>query len=237
MTAPSDLLALGLQHHRAGDLVQAEVFYRRLLDAEPASADAWHLLGVIATHRGQPEIAVGLIERGLAQRPDDAGFLLNLGVAQQALGRAADATESFRKAVERKPDFAEAHNNLANVLHLQGKTDEAVGHWRRALELRPDYAEAHQNLAGVLLERRDHIPPAYGPPPRVFNPAEIPNDLWISDWWITRQFRRFGRRGGRIIIIQNPPGRNSPAIPPIGPGIEIPLGPAPKPPQPPQPPR
>jgi protein O-GlcNAc transferase len=155
MTPPSDLLNLGLQHHRAGHVVQAETLYQRLLEVDPGNADALHLLGVIATHRGQPDVALGLIEHALALRPRDPGFLLNLGVAQHALGRPVNAAASFRKALEHNPRFAEAHNNLANVLHTEGQTDQALDHWRQALELRPDYVEAHQNLAGAYLSRRD----------------------------------------------------------------------------------
>ena len=45
----ADLLSEGLAHHQAGRLVEAEVYYWRILAVTPAYADALHLLGVIAS--------------------------------------------------------------------------------------------------------------------------------------------------------------------------------------------
>src|SRR5438105_8307809 len=99
MTAPSDPVAQALAHHRAGELGRAEALYRAALERDPGSADAWHLLGVLFTGRGQPHLALDHIGRALELRPGDAGFLLNYGVALQALGRVAEAEASFRATV------------------------------------------------------------------------------------------------------------------------------------------
>src|SRR5262245_18497472 len=89
MSSVSDLVALA--HHRAGDLDRAEALYRQALERDPSSADAWHLLGVLATGRGRPDAALECIGRALTLRPGDAGFLLNQGVALQALRRLPEA--------------------------------------------------------------------------------------------------------------------------------------------------
>ena len=39
--------------HRQGQLDQAELIYRHILDETPRHADALHLLGVVAHQRGQ----------------------------------------------------------------------------------------------------------------------------------------------------------------------------------------
>jgi predicted O-linked N-acetylglucosamine transferase (SPINDLY family) len=155
MTAVPDPVALALAHHRAGDLDGAEPLYRQALEINPTNADAWELLGVLFTGRGRPDLAVAHIGRALGLRPGDAGFLLNHGVALQALGRLTEAEVSFRAAVAANSEFPEGHNNLANALHALGRHDEALGHWRRALTLRPDYPEARQNLALALADGGD----------------------------------------------------------------------------------
>jgi Flp pilus assembly protein TadD len=48
----ANLLAVGLKHHQAGRLAEAEASYRRLLAAHPNHADALHLLGIVALRRG-----------------------------------------------------------------------------------------------------------------------------------------------------------------------------------------
>src|SRR5262249_21447545 len=91
MPTPAEWLNRGLACHRAGDLDGAESFYRQVLQIDPDHAAAWHLLGVVATHRGRPEQALELIGRALARAPREGAFHLNLGVAYQALGRMEEA--------------------------------------------------------------------------------------------------------------------------------------------------
>jgi predicted O-linked N-acetylglucosamine transferase (SPINDLY family) len=88
-----------------------------------------------------------------ASDPRAAGFLLDQGLALQAMGRLPEAEASFRAALAANPDFPEAHNSLAITLHALGRPEEALGHWRRALAVRPDDLAARQNLAIALTER------------------------------------------------------------------------------------
>ncbi len=71
-------LAAAMALHRAGRLDQAEAAYRAMLDPHPGHSDALHLLGVIASQRGQFEQAIELISRALASAPDNVHFLVNL---------------------------------------------------------------------------------------------------------------------------------------------------------------
>jgi Flp pilus assembly protein TadD len=108
--------ALGLGHHRAGDLDAAERCYQAALAANPNHANAWHLLGLIACHCGRHDLALQHINHALKLKPNEPGFLLNLGVTFQALGRTAEAAEAFRQALDVKPDFVEAlHCAESNV--------------------------------------------------------------------------------------------------------------------------
>ncbi|HEX6508018.1 MAG TPA: tetratricopeptide repeat protein, partial [Chloroflexota bacterium] len=75
----------------------------------------------------------------------------NLGVALRALGKPAEAAESFREAIALKPDYLEAYNGLGAVLGERGEQDEAVTSLRQAVALNPDYAEAHSNLGLTLM--------------------------------------------------------------------------------------
>src|SRR5690348_14255326 len=80
-------LARGLEHHQAGRLVEAEATYRRVLVAEPANADALHLLGVLANHVGQHAAAIELISQAIQIASKAAAYHGSLGVAYQSLGR------------------------------------------------------------------------------------------------------------------------------------------------------
>ena len=59
-----------LDHHRAGRLPEAEILYRRVLDANTTHAEALYYLGRIASEQGNRSEAAELLERSLAASPD-----------------------------------------------------------------------------------------------------------------------------------------------------------------------
>jgi tetratricopeptide (TPR) repeat protein/2-polyprenyl-3-methyl-5-hydroxy-6-metoxy-1,4-benzoquinol methylase len=143
---------LAVQHHTAGDLTKAEVIYNQILKADPNQPAALHLLGVIAHQTGKNDIAVNLITKALAIKPDFAEAYSNLGLALQELEKLDEAVASYNKAIAIKPDYVEAHCNLGNALQTLGKFDEAVESYNKALAIKPDYADAHYNLGNVHQE-------------------------------------------------------------------------------------
>ena len=143
-------LALAVRHHNSGDLLKAEGIYQQILQADPNQPVALHLLGVIAHQMGKPDIAVDLITKATAIKPDYAEAHSNLGAALRNLGKLDEAMASYHKAIAIKPDYAEAHNNLGNAFKDLGKLDEAVASYRKAIAVKPDYAEAQYNLGLAL---------------------------------------------------------------------------------------
>ena len=69
---------LGVQHHNAGDLTKAEGSYKQILQSNPDQPVALHLLGVIAHQVGKNDVAVDLIIKALAIKPDFAEARSNL---------------------------------------------------------------------------------------------------------------------------------------------------------------
>jgi tetratricopeptide (TPR) repeat protein len=145
-------LARALAHHRAGQLDQAELLYRRVLDQAPAHPDALHLLGVLAHQRGQPGRAAELIGRAIALRPGQAAYHGNLSEACRAGGDLDAARRHAEVAVRLRPDVPAYHNSLGLALQHQGRHAEAADHFHRAVRLDPGFALAHNNL-GISLQR------------------------------------------------------------------------------------
>jgi tetratricopeptide (TPR) repeat protein len=144
---------LALQHHKSGNLQQAEGLYRQILSADPNHVDALHLLGVIAGQSGRPDLAVEYIRQALALRPDFALAHNNLGEFFKDLGQLNEAIASYSEAIRCQPDLAIAHNNLGNAFRVQGRLEEAVASYREALRLKRDLAQAHDNLGITLGEQ------------------------------------------------------------------------------------
>ena len=154
---------LAVQHHTAGRLPQAKSIYQQILQTDHRQPVALHLLGAIAHQMGKADIAVGLITKALAIKPDYPEAHINLGNALQELGKLDEAVASYHKALAIAPEFAEAHNNLGNALQDLGQLDQAFASYHKALAIAPDYPEAHNNIGTAIQElgRSDEAAASY----------------------------------------------------------------------------
>jgi predicted O-linked N-acetylglucosamine transferase (SPINDLY family) len=84
--------------HQQGELAQAGVLYRQVLQAEPLHAGALHLLGVVAAQTGRPQAAAELMRRALRLDPDNPALLANRGNALEDLQQLEEALAAFRRA-------------------------------------------------------------------------------------------------------------------------------------------
>ena len=148
-----DLIKLGLQHHRAGQLQEAKVVYEQALKLQPQHPDALHLTGLIALQSGDAGRAVTLIRQAIQQLPWNPGFHANLAQARLALGQFAEAHAAFRRAAELDPANPQFPVGAANCLAMQGQLAEAEQQLRGVVERHPGFALAQFNLAHAVREQ------------------------------------------------------------------------------------
>lgn len=139
-----------LNAYARGNLTDAQVLFRQLLDRRPDDATALQHLGLIALAQGDQTTALSLLEQAVRAHPMLAQAHSNYGNALANGGRLLDAIAHFRQAVALDPGLAQAYCNLGLALSYRGETDEAVLALRHALRLRPDLLEAHLNLGSAL---------------------------------------------------------------------------------------
>jgi tetratricopeptide (TPR) repeat protein len=151
-----EVLATAVQHHQEGRLPAAEQIYRQILTIDPNHADAWHLLGVIASQTGNQEVAVKCIRQAIEFDPSNPAFHCNLGNAFKAQRRLHEAENCYRRALQLQPGDAGTYYNLGIALLDQKRLGESIACLRRALELNPDLPEAHNNL-GKALQTNDQL--------------------------------------------------------------------------------
>jgi protein O-GlcNAc transferase len=149
MATSAEALVVAKRHLQSGDLRQAEIIYRQILQADSSQAEAVHFLGVITFQLGNNDAGMALLKQSVAIAPGNAGFYFNLGSAYQKRGQLDEALASYQEAVRLQPDFAEAHNSLGNALGELGQLDLAAVSYQRALSARPHFAEVHYNLANT----------------------------------------------------------------------------------------
>jgi tetratricopeptide (TPR) repeat protein len=151
-----EAIELALQHQRAGRLAEAESIYRQILAIHPNDENSLHLLGVIASQRGQYQEAADLIGRAIAVNPAVGEYHSNLSLVWMATGRYAEAVESCRRALALKPDSPEIYNNLGNAFRDHGQLEDAIAAYQTALRLRPQFPGAYNNL-GIALRNQGRI--------------------------------------------------------------------------------
>ena len=143
MEAPiSDRFATAVAHHQAGRLPEAERLYRRILADDPNNVGALNNLGLIIAR----DEAMVLFQRAIELAPDFADAHVNLGGAQEALGRFGEAAASYQRAIAFRDFDPVLSFRLGVMLHQQGKLDQAAACYERALVLLPGFTEARGNL-------------------------------------------------------------------------------------------
>ena len=147
-------ILLATRLHRLEKLDDAEMLYRRILDAAPDHPDALNFLGVLIHQRGDSAGAIALIERSIAIDPSLPDRFANLGNILAESGRAEEAVAAYRKAIAIAPAqsqvLANAWNNLGAVLRMQSRLEEAAQAYENAIATKPGHVDAYNNYGNLL---------------------------------------------------------------------------------------
>jgi predicted TPR repeat methyltransferase len=159
-TIDQDLLARRLEAvfslHQAGELTQAELLYRELINNYP---DIWQLFfncGLLLFELGRFEEALECNLRGLAINPASDDLLYNCALCQKKLGRYRAAIESYLKALDINPDDIDSLYNLAGCFRSIDDEHRAEQIYRDVIERAPDHLPSLNNLA-YLTHKRGEI--------------------------------------------------------------------------------
>jgi protein O-GlcNAc transferase len=153
-TALRQLFGRAVDHHRKGQLAEAERLYFQVLEARPRQAQAQHMLGVLRAQQGRLREAFELVGSAVKADPTCLAAVSDLGLILHKLGRHLEALATFDKVLRIEPAHAAALSNRGNALAKLGRHEEALASYDRALAIRPDHAEALCNRGHVLLMLR-----------------------------------------------------------------------------------
>jgi len=139
-----------INHHRAGQLAEAEALYREVLAQQPRHADARHMLGLLYYQTNRAESAVESIAEALAITPKNADYLNHYGLALRALNQHDAAIRSLQQAVLLEPKDLDFQLNLGNTLLAANRFEEAAGYYRRVLRVMPKRDDVRAALCHCL---------------------------------------------------------------------------------------
>jgi tetratricopeptide (TPR) repeat protein len=92
---------------------------------------------------GDPDAAISLYTLALTLAPRLPAAYVGRGIAEEAIGKLAEAVHDYRQAIRINPDFAVAHNDYASVLYQEGNIDEALAEFAKAIKLDKHLPEPH----------------------------------------------------------------------------------------------
>jgi hypothetical protein len=99
--------------------------YTKALEIQPNNESALLSTARLYARQGQHDKAVDFFNKAIAVAPQAATYN-ELALAQQKLGKMADAQAAITKAIELEPANTRYRNNLASMLVTGGRSDEAV---------------------------------------------------------------------------------------------------------------
>lgn len=113
----------------------AEEQFRKVIAADPKSAQALNYLGYMLADRGtRLEEALGYIRRAVALDPQNGAYLDSLGWAYYKMGNYELAEENLRRASEKIGSDPTVQAHLGDLYQKTGRLKLATTHWQRALE-------------------------------------------------------------------------------------------------------
>lgn len=119
------LLQEGISHYQAGRQEEAADLFRQACRADPANADALHLLGLARSRLEAPGEGVDLMRRALALAPGLAAAYVNVGNQMSRLERPADAIGWYRHGLALDPNQTVARDGLTLAFHKAVTADWA----------------------------------------------------------------------------------------------------------------
>lgn len=152
----NSLLTQALALHQAGELIEAEQLYRKILQIQPDNYDCQHLLGIIHYQRGEHVQAVRLFDKVLKHNPKFSSAHNNRGNALKEMNHFDEALASYDQAIALQSADADAFNNRSIVLYELKRFAEALVSCDRAIAIKPDHAKALNTRANILRELKRH---------------------------------------------------------------------------------
>ncbi len=133
------LYSRGIALERAGKWDRAETDLLKALELQPEQPFILNYLGYSWVERGKNlEVARKMLERAVAQRPDDGYIVDSIGWALYKLGESAGAVTHLERAVALRPQDPVINDHLGDAYWRVGRVAEARIQWQRVLGLDPD---------------------------------------------------------------------------------------------------
>lgn len=133
-TDQKEKLLSAFTKHQSGQLAEAEIAYREILEVDPSLTDAWQLLGTLKVQQDLPQEAIAFLEKAISANQSVPQYHVNLGAALSKCNRREEAVAAYKKALALEPNHAEANKNLGIVLCKLKQFEQAIPYLKASSE-------------------------------------------------------------------------------------------------------
>ncbi|MBF0380811.1 MAG: tetratricopeptide repeat protein [Magnetococcales bacterium] len=149
MVSLENLLQLAIFFHKAGNLDQAEKWYKTGIDIQPDNPIALCNYATIAKSQGRVDESISNYKKAILQKPDYGDAYYNLGTVLIEQYQYEEAVDCLQKAITLLPNLAEAHYSMGLAYYYIGRADDAHICFNNVLLQKPDYTEAYLYIANI----------------------------------------------------------------------------------------
>ncbi len=148
------LMLAGMVNYETAEYALAQNSFALYLERHPDDLSARRMLGASLLAKGQPHLAVNVLERW-AENARDVGFLAIAAEANRQVGRLANAKVLLERAIELDPRNAELRTSLGLTELALGSRQNAKADFEAAIALKPVNARADEALIMMLLGQQE----------------------------------------------------------------------------------
>ncbi len=131
--------ARGISFEHSGDWDRAEQDFKAALALYPGQPDVLNYLGYSWLTQGvRLEEAREMLEKAVAERPEDGHIIDSMGWALYKLGEYDESVAYLEQAVDLMPSDPTVNDHLGDAYWQIGRRNEARFQWERALVYKPD---------------------------------------------------------------------------------------------------
>lgn len=216
-----ELYKNGSEAFDKGEYVNAERFFKQILDMNPTFADIHNKMGIIYNQTNRLKLASEAFEKALEMNPGYTEASLNLAITYSDLGMYEKAREVFERAsrfseqaVKKsekvvdpfvKGKIADEHLRIGKIYYELRMLDEAIDEYQKALRLSPNFADIITQL-GIALRDKGRYDEAIAEFNRAkqSNPRYIPARLHLGITYYSQGFFGLAEEEWREALVQDP---------------------------------
>ncbi|MDD3012709.1 MAG: tetratricopeptide repeat protein [Candidatus Gastranaerophilales bacterium] len=141
-------LNTALKYHKNGQLPEAEIIYRQVIEEEPENYNALNLFGILLFQHKRYEEAIIYVEKAIDIHPIPY-FYINLGNIHSAKGEFDKAIDFYNESLEMDPNNPDPWFGLGMCYKNKNENDKAIEYYEKAIKLNPSFYSAHVNLGNI----------------------------------------------------------------------------------------